>query len=161
MLKLMLLLALSDPRTVATVDLQRYQGTWYEIGSIPQWFSRGCTGTTAEYGIQDDGTVRVRNSCRLGALEGPEIVANGTARAEDDTNAKLSVTFDGRDDAGDYWILALADDYSSVLVGGPERDALWILSRERTLPEATVEAYLDQAEADGFPVTEWQRTRQQ
>ncbi len=161
MLKLMLLLALSDPRTVQQVDLQRYEGTWYEIGSIPQWFSRGCTGTTAAYGLEDDGTVSVRNSCRIGALNGPEVVANGTARAADATNAKLSVTFGNEDEAGDYWILALAEDYSSVLVGGPARDALWILSRERTLPEETVEAYLDHAEEDGFPVSTWERTRQQ
>ena len=34
-------------RVVETVDLERYQGTWYEIASYPQRFQRGCVATQA------------------------------------------------------------------------------------------------------------------
>ncbi|MFY8138488.1 MAG: lipocalin family protein, partial [Flavobacteriales bacterium] len=35
--------------TVDSVDLQRYQGTWYEIASFPQRFQKGCHCTSATY----------------------------------------------------------------------------------------------------------------
>jgi len=35
--------------TVEAVDLNRYQGLWYEIARFPVFFEEGCVGVTAEY----------------------------------------------------------------------------------------------------------------
>ena len=32
---------------------------------------------------------------------------------------------------GDYWVLAVDDDYRTALVGNPNREYLWLLSRTR------------------------------
>jgi len=65
---------------VGSVDLDRYLGTWYEIASYPAWFQKDCTAVTAEYGLRDDGLIRVVNSCRKGALDGKLKQSTGRRR---------------------------------------------------------------------------------
>src|SRR5690606_13098152 len=52
----------SAPATVASVDLSRYLGTWFEIARLPMRHEpEDFTDITAHYSLQDDGKVRVRN----------------------------------------------------------------------------------------------------
>jgi apolipoprotein D and lipocalin family protein len=62
--------------------------------------------------------------------------------------------------SGHYWILALDPDYKYVMIGEPGRDYLWILSREKTLAEQTVNTLLAQAKSQGFDITKVPRTPQ-
>lgn len=114
--------------TVERVDLERYLGRWYEIARYDHSFERGCTGVTATYAKNPDGSIKVVNRCRQGTLNGPEDVAEGSAKPQNPENTKLSVTFFWPF-SGDYWIIGLADDYSWALVGEPSGRYLWILSR--------------------------------
>ena len=78
---------------VSSVDLSRYAGKWYEIASYPAFFQAGCTGTTAEYTLREDGTVTVLNTCSKGSLDGPVDQIVGKARVPDPANpAKLKVS---------------------------------------------------------------------
>ena len=52
----------APPPTVASVDLERYAGLWHEIARYPNSFEEGCTDTTAEYAIRDDGKVSVAST---------------------------------------------------------------------------------------------------
>lgn len=54
----------AELKTVESVDLDRYLGTWYEIASYPAWFQKNCTAVKAEYSRRDDGLLSVVNSCR-------------------------------------------------------------------------------------------------
>jgi apolipoprotein D and lipocalin family protein len=139
-----------DLPVVPKVDLLRYSGTWYEIATIPSWFQRDCTASTAEYVPQPDGTIQVINSCRVGAPDGPARSVEGRARVVDPaTNAKLSVQFQWPF-SGDYWIVALDPEYRYAMVGHPSRDYLWILSRTPALPDATYAGLLDRARELGY-----------
>src|SRR3546814_15382396 len=51
------------PETVGEVDLQRYQGTWYELARLPMFFQRNCIRSEANYQLQADGSVAVTNRC--------------------------------------------------------------------------------------------------
>ena len=152
-----------DPlNTVDSVDVDRYLGTWYEIASFPTSFQSGCTGTTAEYSLNDDGTIRVVNRCFQDSLEGQENVAEGTARVVEGTNnAKLRVSFFLFFE-GDYWILELGedDDYGYAVVGTPSREYLWILSRTPTMDDALYEGIRDRVEEKGFDPDRLEKTLQ-
>ena len=124
--------------TTGPVDLGRYQGRWYEIARFPNRFEEGCEGVTAEYTLNDDGTVRVLNTCRQGAVDGPVETAEGVATSASPDNDKLLVTFVpwlpfAR---GDYWILDLDEDYQVVVVGAPSGSTGWILARTPALTDA-------------------------
>ena len=134
--------------TVPSLDLDRYMGTWFELASFPQSFQAGCTATTATYTKQSDGTIEVKNECRLGSPAGESKVALGRARAGD-SPAKLQVSFFGPFWA-DYWVIGLADDYSWAVVGHPSRDYLWILSRTPALDDATYARIVSDIAARGY-----------
>jgi apolipoprotein D and lipocalin family protein len=139
--------------TVASVDLDRYLGRWYEIARLPNAFEEDCEGVTADYARRPDGLISVRNTCRQGAPDGKTKTAEGRARVVDTTtNAKLEVSFFGPF-WGDYWILDLADDYSLSLVGEPSGRYLWILSRTATVEETTKAAALGKLTALGYDVS--------
>ncbi len=147
-------------QTVDHVDLERYMGTWYEIARFPHRFQEGCTATTAHYTLRDDGEVDVLNRCNKGGLDGPLDEAAGRARVADpETNAKLEVSFFGPF-TGDYWILELGENYEYAVVGEPRREHLWILSRERTMPEAQYEELVRRAAEQGYDVSKLERTLQ-
>lgn len=141
--------------TVQSVDLSRYLGRWYEIALLPNRFERQCVSDTqAHYSLQGEG-IGVLNSCRTakGAID----EAAGRAKIVPGSgNAKLRVTFFWPF-YGDYWILALDDDYTEVLVGSPDRRFAWILARRPQWPEARVQALLARAQALGFEAAAFQR----
>ena len=112
--------------TAKGVDLNRYLGTWFEIARFPNAFERNCVATTAQYTRYRDGSIQVLNRCHKKTLDGDIDVADGRARVIAD--GKLGVTFFWPFE-GDYWILAVAEDYSWALVGEPSGRYLWILAR--------------------------------
>jgi apolipoprotein D and lipocalin family protein len=142
--------------TAPDVDLERYLGTWYEIASYPTRFQRGCTSTTATYTRNEDGSLRVRNECdRDGARDG----IDGRAWAAGGDPARLRVRFVWPFSAP-YWILAVGPAYEWALVGTPDRDYLWVLSRTPDLDPATFDAIAALARERGFDPARLQRTPQ-
>jgi apolipoprotein D and lipocalin family protein len=146
---------------VEHVDLSRYIGKWYEIASFPQSFQKGCNCSTAEYFLTDEGYIRVLNSCRKGSVDGELKTAEGKAWIEDEkTNAKLSVQFFWPF-KGDYWIIELAEDYSWAVVGHPNREYLWILSRTPKMESAQYNTILDKVRKKGFDISKLNLTIQE
>lgn len=147
---------------VAHLDLQRYSGTWHEIARLPNSFQKKCVGgdVSAEYTPLPSGEVSVLNSCRL--ADGSLSQAQGLARrvpakeGEAPDVGRLEVRFAPSWLSwlpmvwGDYWVMDIADDYSTVLVGTPDRQYLWLLARQPRMPAADVQRWLDKAAALGF-----------
>ena len=143
--------------TVGHVDLKKYLGKWYEIAAFPQSFQKGCSCTSAEYSLRPNGDIEVKNTC---LKEGKNKTAIGKAVVKDkNTNAKLSVTFFWPF-SGKYWIIALAPDYSYAVVGHPNRDYLWILSRKPVMDEQTYRMLVVTAANKGFDVRKLVKTDQ-
>jgi len=141
--------------TVPALDLQRYQGQWYEIARLDHWFQRGCTQSSAEYQLRDDGAVAVTNRCVT--AKGKAKQAEGVAKPVAGRPAQLGVSF-GLISSwfvpsdGNYWVIALDDDYQWVMVGHPNRKYLWLLSRTPELPAGIREQLTARADELGFPV---------
>lgn len=155
--------ALPPPETVAQVDLRRYAGTWHEIARIPNGFQDGggrhCVAVTATYTPNPDGTVGVLNRCRDAAQGGREVAAEGWARPAEPGNAKLRVTFFWPF-FGDYWVIGLDPEYRWAVVGDPERERLWILSRTPAMRAGDYSAALAIARREGFDTRRLQPTPQ-
>lgn len=117
-------------QTVERLDVERYLGRWYEIASIPMFFTRGCADTTATYVKRDDGDIDVVNRC---VKNGAPSETTGRLRAADASRGKFKVSF-FRPFWSDYWVIDLDANYAWAVVASPGRDAVWILSRTPTLP---------------------------
>lgn len=142
--------------TVASLDLQRYLGTWYEIDRLPMRHEpEDATDISAHYSLDDDGSVRVRNRCiHKGELQ----EAIGRATPVDTSNSRLEVSFlpEGLRwipfTKGDYWVIALDADYSAAMVGNPDRKYLWLLSRQPEMDATMRDHYIARARQLGFDV---------
>lgn len=152
-------------KTVPSVNLSRYLGTWYEIARFPNSFQKDCNEATAKYSWIEDGKVEVLNQCKR-TKDGRISEAKGVARVEDPaTCAKLKVNFvpswlrwTGIGN-GDYWIIGLDEAYSYAVISEPERKYLWILSRTPTMSKLTYEKILAQLRQQGFDVSKLIRSR--
>ena len=143
-------LANDPPSVVKHVDLERYQGKWYEIARYPNRFQKACVASTAVYSPREDGKIRVLNECRKESLEGPLKRAEGKAWVVDETTrAKLKVQFFWPF-RGDYWIIDLGEDYEYAVVGDPKRKYLWILSRTPQMETEVYEAILERIMRNGY-----------
>ena len=152
------------PETVASVDLARYAGTWFEAARLPIFFQDGervrCADVTAIYTARPDGRIDVLNTCR-NALQGGAI-RSATAVATPvpgSGNARLRVAFFWPLH-GDYWVIGLDPEYRWAVVGAPSRRVLWVLSRTPVMAEADYARAVDIARAQGFAVGNLRRTEQ-
>lgn len=137
------------PEPRKRVDLDRYLGVWHEVARYDQGFERGCSGATARYARLPDGKISIENTCIQ--ADGKRSGATGRAKIVDEnTNAKLKVSFFGPFYTGDYWVLDHADDYSWSIVGEPSGRALWLLAREASPDGAFVDRLFDRARDLGY-----------
>lgn len=153
----------TTPRTVGTVDLQRYVGNWYEVARFPTSFqdsrSLRCDDVTATYTARPDGRIDVVNRCRNGLAGGAPRVAEGVAYSAAPGNDRLRVSFFWPF-YGDYWVIGLDPDYRWAVVGAPGRDYLWILSRTPQMAPGDYAAAVAIAAREGFDTNRLQRTPQ-
>jgi apolipoprotein D and lipocalin family protein len=118
---------------IADLDLERYQGRWFEIARFPFYFERDCFAVTADYALRDDGTLSVLNQCAEGSVTGNMKSAEGVAWRIAGGQLKVSfvpIPFLNKWIAGDYWILSLDEDYKLAVIGSPKGKTGWILARQ-------------------------------
>lgn len=145
-----------EPLDVAPdVDLDKFQGKWHEVAHLARPMQQDCTGTTATYTRQADGTLAVVHECTL--TTGEYRGATAVARVVDaKTPAKWDIDFGGH--RGDYWIVEVAPDYRYAVVGHPSRDYLWILSRSPSMDPNDLQTVLAHAKDKSFDVSRLEYT---
>jgi apolipoprotein D and lipocalin family protein len=141
---------------IASLDVPRYMGTWYEVAKYPNWFQKRCiANTSATYAIEPNGMLQVLNRCQK--EDGSMSEALGAAKQVGDaTSPKLEVRFAPAWLSflpfvwGNYWVIDLDPQYQLAAVSEPSRKYLWILSRSKTVEPKAYEALLQRLKQQGF-----------
>ena len=141
---------------IASLDVPRYMGTWYEVAKYPNWFQKRCiANTSATYAVQSNGMLQVLNRCQK--EDGSMSEALGAAKQVGDANSpKLEVRFAPAWLSflpfvwGNYWVIDLDPQYQLAAVSEPSRKYLWILSRSKTVEPKAYEALLQRLKQQGF-----------
>ena len=138
---------------VKPFDKEKYLGKWYEIARFDFRFERNLNNTTANYSLNDDGSIKVVNR-GFNYVTSKWSEATGKAKPAGNPNeARLKVSFFGPFYGG-YNVIALDDQYKYALVAGSSLKYLWILSRETSIPDDIRQKYLDVANKLGFNTSE-------
>jgi len=136
-------------KAVKPFDKQKYLGKWYEIARFDFKFERNLNNTTANYSINEDGSIIVVNRGYNYEKKKWE-EATGIAKFVGEPDlAMLKVSFFRPFYTG-YNVIAIDTDYRYALVCGNKLSYLWILSRETTIPEDIKQDYLAIAKKLGF-----------
>ncbi len=138
---------------VKNFDQAKYLGTWYEIARLDYKWEKNMDHVTATYSLKENGTIKVDN-------KGFDVKKNkwkqsvGKAKpVKDATEGRLKVSFFGPFYAG-YNVVAIDKDYKYALVIGGSTDYMWILSREKTIPEEIKQQYTAKAKDLGVKINE-------
>ena len=138
---------------VTGFDQQRYLGTWYEIARLDHSFEEGLSQVTAEYSLNNDGSIKVVNR-GYNAEAGEWKEAEGRAVFVGDSNVgHLKVSFFGPFYAS-YVVFELDDQYTTAYITGYDRDYLWLMSRTPEVSDEVLAAFKARAEAEGFELGE-------
>jgi apolipoprotein D and lipocalin family protein len=147
------------PKTANSVNLKRYQGTWYELARLPMYFQRNCAQSEAHYTLKPDGDMGVFNRCLTSDWKWEEAKGTATPQVPGKTD-KLWVEFDTWASRilpgvskGQYWVLYVSDDYKTAIVGDPSRRYMWLLSRTPTVNSVVREELLSKARQQGYDTT--------
>jgi apolipoprotein D and lipocalin family protein len=141
--------------SVTELDVSRYAGQWYEIARLPASFQKDCAGDViAHYTLDKPGQLGVRNHCRRN--DGRITSAQGVARPVEGHPGRWKLRF-APDWLSflplvwaDYWVIDLDPGYQWAVVGDPDREHLWILSRTPGMERALFERLKRRAEAMGY-----------
>jgi apolipoprotein D and lipocalin family protein len=135
---------------VKNFELPRYLGTWYEIARLDHPFERGLEQISAQYSMLDDGGIEVLNrGFNIAQQEWEEADGKAYFVGDSDT-AHLKVSFFGPFYASYVIFLLDMQGYEYAMITGPDRDYLWILARQTSLPEDTLNTLVQHAKDNGY-----------
>jgi apolipoprotein D and lipocalin family protein len=138
-----------DKTTVNNFDIEKYLGTWYEIGRYQHSFEKNLVGCTATYTKKENGLIEVLNQGYFKTLTGKLKVARGKARLTD-LPGKLKVSFFLFFYA-EYNVLELDQEgYQWAIIGSSGPGYFWILSRKPVISDSFYRELLLKAESRGY-----------
>lgn len=138
---------------VTNFDKAKYLGKWYEIARLDYKWERNLDNVTAEYSLNDNGTIRVDNKGYDVKKDRWEQSIGKAKFVKKDNVGMLKVSFFGPFYSG-YNIIAVDSDYKYALVAGESLKYMWILSRETTMPESIKADFLIKAQEIGYNISD-------
>lgn len=134
---------------VTNFDSKKYLGKWYEIARFDYKFEKNLDNVTATYSLKPDGSIKVQNQgYNYVKKEWKESI--GEARfVNDQSEARLKVSFFKPIWAG-YNVIDIDDNYQNALVVGNSTKYIWILSRNKEIPNSIKERFLAKAQKLGY-----------
>lgn len=139
--------------TVAEVDLNRFMGDWYVIASIPTFIEKDAFNAIESYRLSNDGTVATTFKFNKGSFDGPLKQYNPRGFIRDkNSNAVWGMQFIWPFKA-EYRIIFLTEDYSQTVIGRSKRDYVWIMARDRKIPDDEYDHILNFLQEQGYDLT--------
>ena len=127
---------LAQPYTyVKELDLEKYQGTWYEVYKdlFDETFQKGGTCVRADYNVNTKGTIDILNR----EVTKKNEIANITGKAyydEGNSGGELTVDLEGTSFPAPYWVVELGpvvdNLYDYAIVSDDNQISLFVLARD-------------------------------
>ena len=143
-----------------TIEIPRYMGDWYVIGSIPTSMEKDAYNAVENYKLDEDGTIATTFTYRKGGFDGKpkKTTARGFVK-DKTTNSIWGMQFIWPIKA-DYRIAWISPDYQQVVVAREKRDYLWIMARKPKIDESDYESMKKFAGTLGYDVSQIKRVPQ-
>ncbi len=139
------------------VDIERFMGDWYVIAGKFTFLERGAHNAVEHYALNEDGTIATTFTFRRGGFDGPLKTYRPKGFIHDEaTNAEWRMQFLWPFKAA-YLILYLDDEYRYTAIGVPNRNYLWIMAREPSIPDERMREILSYLESIDYDISDLHR----
>ena len=133
-------------------EIDKYCGKWYEQYRLPNKLEEGLEEIVIYYEIGRNGNITIINEGRLVQDKNKIRQARGRAWVPNSNDpSKLRISFYWYRSV-DHWVFKVDEGYTHALVGDPNGQHLWLLSRDRAPDKRIVALMLEYAASLGFPV---------
>lgn len=155
-LKLRRELKTSDLEVVPRLNLESFMGSWYEIAKFPRSKGDRKVGAMVHYQMVDPLTLKENYIYQERDFDSKIIEASSTLHLVDPDNpARMQ-----KQRAGlfsnplmmNYWVIEVGAAYEYAVIGSPDRQHLWILSRSQHFSPEKYEAVVHRLKQRGFAV---------
>ena len=149
-----------DFSSVDYLDPTKYEGTWYVIENIPTFFEDDAYNSVERYTFKED-KIEIDFTMRKGSPTGE--IKSYPQKGEiynKKTNAHWKIKIPWIPWKFDYLVTDIAPDYSWVVVGVPNKNYVWIMSRKPTLDEKTLIPIRKRLKESGYDISKLQKVPQ-
>ncbi len=145
---------------VSALDMNKFEGTWYELSRIPIPIAGDWVNTVDKYIHNADGSWSVRYEGNKGSPEGKRKVLKQSLRIPDASKpGEMQVSFLPLIWA-DYRLIYMSEDNRFMLVTSKTMDMLWLMSRESNPPAEAYDKLVARASGLGFDTGRLERVLQ-
>ena len=140
-------------KVVSNLDLHKFQGVWYEIAHNPWFPEKNCFAMIAHYKLIEDSKIEVTNICRKHGFNGEISKIVGKAWLVDQTiTSKWEVQFIWPFSL-DYWVIDLDENFNYAVIGEPDKENFWILSRKPIMEKGLLAKIIAQSKMKGYDLS--------
>jgi apolipoprotein D and lipocalin family protein len=133
---------------------------WYVIANIPTFMEKDAYNAVESYRLAEDGTVETTFTFNKGGFDGPVKTYRPRGFIRDtESNAVWGMQFIWPFKA-EYRIIYLNDDYTQTVIGRRQRDYVWIMAREPSIPKADYDRILQFIADQGYDISKVQKVPQ-
>ena len=138
---------------IPALQLNKFEGVWYEIAHNPWFPENNCFATIAYYKLIEGKEIEVTNICRKHGFEGKISKITGKAWLLDpNIKAKWQVQFIWPFIL-DYWVIELDKNYNYAVIGEPDKENFWILSRQPIMGKNLLNQIIEEFEIKGYDLS--------
>lgn len=140
---------------IGDVNLEKYMGTWLEMARKPAFFQKSCVQSKAEYQLEYEGStpvVKIKNICVKKDGEVSQVQGKAKVKSPRALSVKFSI-FMNLFNKTNYEIIFIDTDYEVAVVGSPDKEYLWVLSR-KIIDKKDIDKLLDIAKQKGFDISD-------
>ena len=146
-----------DYKTVAFVDLPRFMGDWYVQGHTPVFFDKDSSDQRESYRLDADGGIVTEYTFKKNGSWNHYLPYGRVYQKKTNAHWKMQFLWPF---SSDFLIVGLAPDYGICVISVPDKDQIWIMSRERHMSDLVYQSWVDELTRDGYATGELRRVPQ-
>jgi apolipoprotein D and lipocalin family protein len=147
--------------TVPSLDLEAFMGDWWVLGNMPTPTEKNCHNALEQYKLNPDKTVAVTFSCNKKSFEGKRETHHFTGFVQNpgtNTEWKIRMKLLGFIPLKlPFLVIDLGSDGSYTVIGYPSREYVWIMARQKSLPEQTWTEIYERLKTQGYDTSKIER----
>ena len=143
---------------VKNMDLNRFMGDWWVIANVPTPPEKVAYNSCESYKLVEKDKVDITFTFNAGALNGPRTTTKSTGFVSEDP-AQWGVQFVWPI-KHEFVVAYLDENYHNTIVARSSRDFVWIMSRSKTMDDATYANLVTKVKELGYDVSSLRKVPQ-